>query len=123
MEKYRSEENIDMRKETADLLNNRINSRDIICDSILTVKGPSIQPQQQNTFPHYITVNCNNQRGNRTYLYLNIVVIEILTMQERDYTMTNYQISMSLKSILAQLINSIFIPIIANYFIKDNIYY
>ena len=50
------------------------------------------------------------------------VVIELLTARERDYTMTNYQISMSLKSIVAQLVNCVFIPIIANYFIKDNIY-
>jgi hypothetical protein len=36
--------------------------------------------------------------------------------------MTNYQISLAIKSVFAQLINSIFIPIIAGYFIKQNIY-
>jgi hypothetical protein len=46
------------------------------------------------------------------------VVLELLTAKERDYTVTNYQISVALKSILAQLINSIFIPVICNYFIK-----
>lgn len=37
--------------------------------------------------------------------------------------MTNYQISLAIKTVLAQLINSIFIPIMAGYFIKQNIYY
>jgi len=37
--------------------------------------------------------------------------------------MNNFQISLTIKSILAQLVNSIFIPIIVNYYIKDqNIY-
>lgn len=36
--------------------------------------------------------------------------------------MTNHQISVHIKTVLAQLINSIFIPIIVNYFIKENIY-
>jgi len=36
--------------------------------------------------------------------------------------MTNYQISLAIKTVFAQLINSIFIPIIAGYFIKQNIY-
>jgi hypothetical protein len=49
-------------------------------------------------------------------------VIEVLTSYERDYTMTNYQISLTLKTVLAQIINSIFIPIVADYFIKQNIY-
>lgn len=37
--------------------------------------------------------------------------------------MTNYQISLHIKTVFAQLVNSIFIPIIANYFIKQNIYF
>jgi hypothetical protein len=52
-----------------------------------------------------------------------LVVLEVLTAQERDYTMTNYQTSMGLKSVVAQLVNCIFIPICTNYFIKQNIYY
>ena len=36
--------------------------------------------------------------------------------------MTNYQISLTIKTVLAQIINSIFIPIVADYFIKKNIY-
>ncbi len=36
--------------------------------------------------------------------------------------MTNYQISLAIKTVLAQIINSIFIPIVADYFIKKNIY-
>ena len=46
-----------------------------------------------------------------TYFFYS-VVIELLTGQERDYTVTNYQISLSLKSIIAQLVNSIIIPMI-----------
>lgn len=46
----------------------------------------------------------------------------MLTKYERDYTMTNYQTSLAIKSILAQLANSILIPIMANYFIKKNLY-
>jgi len=36
--------------------------------------------------------------------------------------MTNYQTSLAVKSILAQLVNSIFIPIMANYSLNNNIY-
>lgn len=50
------------------------------------------------------------------------MVIEVLTGYERDFTMTNYQISLHIKTVLAQLINCIFIPVMANYFIKQNIY-
>jgi hypothetical protein len=46
----------------------------------------------------------------------------VLTKYERDYTMTNYQTSLAIKSIFAQIVNSVFIPIIACYFIKSNIY-
>lgn len=33
--------------------------------------------------------------------------------------MNNYQISISVKSIIAQSLNSIFVPIMVNYYIKD----
>lgn len=56
------------------------------------------------------------------YVSNNSVVIELVTSYERDYTMTNYQISLHIKTVFAQLINSIFIPITVNYFIKQNIY-
>lgn len=36
--------------------------------------------------------------------------------------MTKHQTSLAIKSVLAQLINSILVPIIANYYIKSNIY-
>lgn len=48
----------------------------------------------------------------------NIEVIRILAAYEKDYTITKYQTSLALKSILASLINSILIPMIVNYFIK-----
>ncbi len=54
--------------------------------------------------------------------WLNLVTIRALTEYERDYTFTNYQASYALKAISAQLINSIIIPMMANYFIKSNVY-
>lgn len=39
-----------------------------------------------------------------------------------DYTYTKYQTSFALKSIFASLINSILIPMIVNYYIKQDIY-
>lgn len=39
-----------------------------------------------------------------------------------DYTETKHQTSLALKSTLAQLINSILIPMIVNYFVKSKIY-
>lgn len=48
----------------------------------------------------------------------NLEVIRILAAYEKDYTITKYQTSLALKSILASLINSILIPMIVNYFIK-----
>ena len=39
-----------------------------------------------------------------------------------DYTETKHQTSLAMKSILAQLINSILIPIVVSYFIKDDLY-
>jgi hypothetical protein len=53
---------------------------------------------------------------------LNLVAIVYLSVYERDYTSIKYQISLAMKSILAQLLNTIVIPILANYFIKNNLY-
>jgi hypothetical protein len=36
--------------------------------------------------------------------------------------MTNYQTSLAIKSIVAQALNTIFVPFMAAYFIKKNIY-
>ena len=49
-------------------------------------------------------------------------MIQLLTKYERDYTMTNYQTSLAIKSITAQVLNTIFVPFVAAYFIKKNIY-
>lgn len=49
-------------------------------------------------------------------------MIQLLTKYERDYTMTNYQTSLAIKSIVAQVLNTIFVPFMAAYFIKKNIY-
>jgi hypothetical protein len=50
------------------------------------------------------------------------VAIEGLTHYERDVTQTNREISYALKSIVAQLMNSILVPVISNIYIKKNIY-
>lgn len=48
--------------------------------------------------------------------------IRFLSSYEKDYTLTKYQTSLAIKSILAALINSILIPIIVNFYIKVDIY-
>ena len=54
---------------------------------------------------------------------INVVlgqVIRRLSIFERDYTETYHQTSLAIKSVTAQLINSIFVPIMSNWFIKGN---
>jgi uncharacterized membrane protein len=56
---------------------------------------------------------------------INIIISQVirkLCSYERNLTKTRYQTSLALKSIIAQLINSILIPIMTNKFIKNNIY-
>ncbi len=45
-----------------------------------------------------------------------------MTLVEKNYTNNTLQISLAYKSILAQLINTVFIPIIVNIKIKNNLY-
>lgn len=45
--------------------------------------------------------------------------IRLLTLAEKDWLTTDQQISLSIKTVIAQLINSIVLSIIANYFIKS----
>ena len=45
-----------------------------------------------------------------------------MTVIEKLYSMNSYQMSIAVKSIAAQLINSICVPIIVNYYIEDNIF-
>jgi hypothetical protein len=47
-----------------------------------------------------------------------IVVIKYLTVFEKDYTTTYRQSSLAVKSIIAQMMNSILTPIITAYYIK-----
>ena len=56
------------------------------------------------------------------YLPYNLETIRYLTLFERDYTTTNHQTSLAVKSILAQMINTILIPLLTAYYIKKNIY-
>jgi len=49
-------------------------------------------------------------------------VIAALTVPERNFTLTNYQRSLGIKIIFAQLLNMIIVPCIVDYFVKKNIY-
>jgi hypothetical protein len=52
-----------------------------------------------------------------------VVVIVALTVKERNFSLTNFQRSLALKVIFAQLMNMIVVPCIVAYFVKDkNIY-
>lgn len=42
-----------------------------------------------------------------------------MTVFEKGYSMNNYQISIAIKSVVVQLINSIAVPILVNYYIKN----
>jgi hypothetical protein len=46
-------------------------------------------------------------------------VIRALTVLEKDYTDTKHQASLGFKSVFAQLINSILVPMVVSYFIKQ----
>lgn len=51
------------------------------------------------------------------------LLIRFLTVFEKDFTETGYQTSLAIKSIWAQLLNSIVVPIIVNYIIeKKNVF-
>lgn len=41
-------------------------------------------------------------------------------MIEKEYSMNNFQISIAIKSVIAQLVNSIFVPVMTSYYIKNN---
>ena len=58
----------------------------------------------------------------RIYWFNHLEAIKYLSIYERDYTTIKYQTSLAIKSIIASLVNSILIPMIANRFIKSNIY-
>ena len=55
-------------------------------------------------------------------IFHNLVVIRKLTKMEKDFTETKHQASLGFKSTLAQLINSILVPMIVNALIKQKIY-
>lgn len=48
------------------------------------------------------------------------MVIKFLTVFEKDYTSTSRQASLAIKSIVAQMINSILTPVITAYYIKTD---
>jgi hypothetical protein len=42
-----------------------------------------------------------------------------MTVIEKEYSMNNFQISIAIKSVIAQVVNSIIVPILVNFYIKD----
>jgi hypothetical protein len=60
-----------------------------------------------------------------TIAVVNVVlglVIRYLTFFERDYTSTKHQTSLAIKSIFAQMISTILIPVMVANYIKNNLY-
>lgn len=60
-----------------------------------------------------------------TIAIVNVIlglIIKFLTLYEKDYTATYREASLAVKSILAQMVNSIVIPVITAYKIKNNVY-
>lgn len=49
-------------------------------------------------------------------------MIKLLTFYEKDYTVSHREASLAVKSIIAQMINSIVIPVVAAYEIKEDVY-
>jgi len=45
------------------------------------------------------------------------IAIQKLTQYEKDFTETNRQISLGMKSVVTQLMNSILVPLISNVYI------
>ena len=72
--------------------------------------------------PHDQSLNQNDKRNNRKYKSHKVVALRQLTVYESDFIKTNQQISLMMKTVLAQLTNSIVIPVITNIYIEDNIY-
>lgn len=54
------------------------------------------------------------------YFIFDLVVISLLNDFEKDYTTTHKQASLAIKSIIAQMINSILTPVITAYYIKTD---
>lgn len=68
--------------------------------------------------------NSSGQRYVGAYFSFDIEIIRRLTIYEKDYTETYRQASLLIKSVVAQMINTILIPIITAYYVKNkNFYY
>lgn len=55
-------------------------------------------------------------------IIIYIEILQYLTNYETNFTKTNYQRSLAIKIILAQLVNIVIVTFIANFFIKNNVY-
>ena len=71
--------------------------------------------------PH-ISSHRNNQLNHHQYHSIYPEIIQFTTVIERIYTNNHYQISIAIKSVFAQLFNSILVPLIVNFNIKENIF-
>jgi hypothetical protein len=86
-------------------------------DSIWFIKG-TIKRQKSNAFNRHFYCYCGGECYFRTYSFYYLEVIKFLTLFEKDYTSTDRQASLAVKSIVAQMINSILTPVITAYYIK-----
>ena len=93
----------------------------LLCISFASVYGLSVA-QKNNYQNRYISILISlvisivNVLLMCTYLVI-LDMIRILTKYERDYTESKHQTTLAIKSIFAQLVNSIATPILVNRFI------
>jgi hypothetical protein len=73
--------------------------------------------QNTNKYDRYISILISLAISISNLLIIK--VIQFMTLIEKDYTMNNFQISIAIKSVIAQLVNSILVPLIVNYYIKN----
>ena len=95
--------------------------RDIIWISIRTYSIRTMTRQQGAILWDFSDHYCN-QWDNWKYFVPNSAAIYNLTTYEKNMTKTSRYISLAIKTVLAQLINSILIPVIVDVDYLENIY-
>lgn len=93
-----------------------------IHQTAITHKNPSNRRKSPLPLHRHIPGHRSGECPAQPYIYIHIEVINFLTNFERNYTITNRQTSLAIKSILAQMINSILIPVIVAHYIKGDLY-
>ena len=103
-------------------IHNNSDDRYLLCHSLWAVN--SAKRKQKSTLRLLLDFpgSLDNKFVHHKYLFTNPEVIQYMTLIEKDYSMNNFQISIAIKSVIAQLINSIFVPVMVNYYVKDDIF-